>query len=114
METINFDQIKWEARKRKIKEALSDAWYETRSFMLNNREVVMCAIPVVLFGARRLAKIGDDLREDHHREKEIYDHSLGMYHELRRKMKPHEKIEFSERRKAGEPVVSILNSMRLL
>ena len=44
----------------------------------------------------------------------IYDHSLGMYHKLRRPMKPSEKIEIDRRRQMGESKIQILSSMGLL
>ena len=44
----------------------------------------------------------------------VYDRSLGIYHELRRKLKPSEAIEIDRRRANGESMIHILASMRLL
>lgn len=44
----------------------------------------------------------------------VYDHSLGMYHKLRRPLTPHEKTEIDRRRHNGESKIHILASMGLL
>ena len=111
---MKIDGMRWEIKKRalasKTKELSEKAW----EVITDHTELFLGLLPAVAFMARRAAKRSDERRETYHREKEVYDHSLGMYHELRRKMKPHEKLEFASRRKAGEPVVSILSNMRLL
>lgn len=44
----------------------------------------------------------------------VYDRSLGIYHELRRKLRPSEALEIDRRRSDGESMAHILASMRLL
>lgn len=44
----------------------------------------------------------------------VYDRSLGIYHELRRKLKPSEVRQIDARRANGESMTQILSSMRLL
>lgn len=44
----------------------------------------------------------------------IYDRSLGVYHKLRRPLRPSERIEYDQRKARGERVAQILASMGVL
>lgn len=49
-----------------------------------------------------------------YKEKFIYNRSLGCYHELRRKPTRNEYLTIEKRKKSGEALADILESMRLL
>lgn len=86
-----------------------------------NKELAIAMIPVGLMALRGAGKLVNsvDRKIDMKKEQElqelyIYDHSLGMYHKLRRPLKSSEKIEIDRRRAAGESKIQILSSMGLL
>lgn len=106
----------WELKYKATKKAeKAIKWCE------ENKELAIAMIPVGLVAIR---SIGNTIRSvdrkiDLKKEQElqdlyVYDHSLGMYHKLRRPLKPSEKIEIDRRRANGESKVQILSSMGLL
>lgn len=104
--------VKWNA-KRKFDNTVK--WCE------ENKELAIAMIPVGLIAIRGVgnAMRSIDRKIDMKKEQElqdlyIYDHSLGMYHRLRRPLRPSEKIEIDRRRANGESKIQILSSMGLL
>ena len=91
------------------------------NWMARNKEVTIALIPIGLLAARGIGNTIRSIDRKIDLEKEqklqdlyVYDHSLGMYHKLRRPMKPSEKIELDRRRTEGESKIQILASMGLL
>lgn len=104
--------VRWNAKKK------FDA---TVKWCEENKELALAMIPVGIMAVRTVGKtIGSiDRKIDLKKEQElqecyVYDHSLGMYHKLRRPLKPSEKIEIDRRRQNGESKIQILASMGLL
>ncbi len=104
--------VKWNAEKK---------FNDTRKWCEEHTELALAMIPiavVVVKGVgRTIASIDrkiDLVKEQELQELYIYDHSLGMYHKLRRPLKPNEKIEIDRRRQAGESKIQILSDMGLL
>lgn len=104
--------VRWNA-KRKFDNTVK--WCE------ENKELALAMIPVGLMvvkgvgnAARSIDRKIDMKREQDLQDLYIYDHSLGMYHKLRRPLKPSEKIEIDHRRANGESKIQILSSMGLL
>lgn len=64
--------------------------------------------------ARRIDHKIDLRKEQDLKDLYVYDRSLGIYHELRRKLRPSEALEIDRRRTNGESMAHILASMRLL
>ena len=86
-----------------------------------NKEIAIAMIPVALYGAKLVGNTVKSVNRKMDLKKEqelqdlyVYDHSLGMYHKLRRPMKPSEKVEMDRRRNEGESKIHILSSMGLL
>ena len=86
-----------------------------------NKELALAMIPVGLVVIRGIGNTvcSIDHKIDMKKEQEmqdlyVYDHSLGMYHKLRRPLRPSEKIEIDRRRQEGESKIQILSSMGLL
>lgn len=86
-----------------------------------NRELVIAMVPVGLVVAKGVGKtirsVNRKIDLKHEQELQelyVYDHSLGMYHKLRRPLRPSEKIEIDRRRKLGDSKIQILASMGLL
>ena len=103
-----------EVRKKKIKDFFKGIPRKAKEVWDNDKEMVLFIAPGVVYIVRRLAKLKDGAKEDHHRNCEIFDRSLGMWHDLRRPMTAKEKAAFAKRRADGESVLSILTSMGLL
>ncbi len=89
------------------------------------KEELIIASPFLLFGMKMAGGLVKDTirsidrkvdmkKEQDLQELYVYDHSLGMYHKLRRPLRPSEKIEIDRRRKDGESKIQILASMGLL
>lgn len=115
-----------------IKQDISNRWYGVRwnaeqkfkatvKWCEENKELALAMIPVAIVvfkgAGRTIASIDrkiDMVKEQELQELYIYDHSLGMYHKLRRPLKPREKIEIDRRRQEGESKIQILSDMGLL
>lgn len=121
--------------KEKLKNAKAEAeakWiafqyrFETKviavgNWVSRNKEVTIAMIPIGLVALRGIGNTIRSMDRKMDMEKAqklqdlyVYDHSLGMYHKLKRPMKPSEKIELDRRRNAGESKIQILASMGLL
>lgn len=86
-----------------------------------NEELAIAMIPVGIAAVKGVTSCvkSIDRKIDLKREQDlqdlyVYDHSLGMYHKLRRPLKHSEKIEIDHRRQEGETKIHILASMGLL
>ena len=90
-----------------------------------HKEELIISSPFLLFGMKMIGGLVKDTirsidrKVDMKKEQDlqdlyVYDNSLGMYHKLRRPLKPSEKIEIDRRRKEGESKIQILASMGLL
>ena len=104
----------WEVRKKKVKDLVRSIPQKAKDIWDKDKELVLFLAPGVVYVVRRLAKMTDGRKEDFHRNCQIFDHSLGMWHDLRRPMTAKEKELFAKRKKAGESTLSILTSMGLL
>ncbi len=96
---------------------------DAAAWAAQNKEIAIAMIPVALYGAKMVGNTVKSVNRKMDLKKEqelqdlyVYDHSLGMYHKLRRPMKPSEKIELDRRRNEGETKIQIqiLASMGLL
>lgn len=105
---------KWEVRKKKVKDFFKSIPQKAKYVWDNDKEVIMLIAPGVIYLVKRLGKHKDERKEAFHRDCQIFDHSLGMWHDLKRPMKAKEKELFAKRKKAGESTLSILASMGLL
>ncbi len=74
----------------------------------------IAAIGAINKMARRIDHKMDLHKEQQLKDLYVYDRSLGIYHELRRKLKPSEALEIDRRRANGESMARILSNMRLL
>ena len=113
-DTVDLREFKWEYRKRKVIDFFKSIPERLKYAWDNHKEEIIFFSPAVAFGVKKLFTLRKDKRDDFHRDQQVYDRSLGMYHTLKRPMRTDEKIEFDLRRKRGESVLSILRSMGLL
>ena len=108
---------KWIGFKVKAKAKAHEVW----DWACTHREeaTTIVTLGVMAIGAvgkecRRLDRKHDLKKEQELKDLYVYDRSLGIYHELRRKLRPSEVREIDARRQAGESMTSILSSMRVL
>ena len=87
----------------------------------DNKELAIALVPVGIVAFKTVTKMVmsvdrkiDLKRQEDLQELYVYDYSLGVYHKLRRPLKPSEKIEIDRRRQNGESKVQILASMGVL
>lgn len=111
---LTFKEFQRQARIKKAKDFIKSIPQKVKNVWDNDKELVLFLTPGVVYVVRSLTKIKIGRKEDYHRNCQIYDQSLGMWHDLRRQMSVKEKAEFAERRKSGESVLNILTSMKLL
>ena len=120
---MKFDELKanaearWTGFKVKAKVKAHEAW----EWACTHREE---ATTIVTLGVMAIGAIGKEARridrkmaikhEQDLKDLYVYDRSLGIYHELRRKLRPSEVREIDARRQQGESMTSILSSMRVL
>ena len=114
METIDFETMKKELKKEELKRKLK----KPIEMIRNNANVI---IPLAAAVSLETSKLIRECMRHHrtnkeikYKERTIYDHSLGRYVELKRKLTPEQALTIEERRANGEKLHMILNDMNLL
>lgn len=79
-----------------------------------NPELAITIIGSLAALTNKVWKVGTAMAETRHQNSTIYDHSLGMYWELKHPLTANERIIIERRRKNGEKYGQILSDMRLL
>ena len=119
---IDMNEIREECkRKSKWKFKFHEASRRARDWCKENIETITLAAPVILgvFGsitkvARSMLRRSTMSREQKWKDTHFYDRSLGYYVKVRRKPTNNELATISRRKKQGEKLTDILDSMRLL
>lgn len=111
----------WETVKEKAhaaKEKAVELGKATVEWCKENPEAALAITGLVAAAGRAVIREGvkarDEKRENDHRERYIYDRSLGMYWELKRPMTTAERCEFQRLKDEGYRTGDILRSMKLL
>ena len=108
---------------RNIRKARMKAWFrekyeDAKDFADRNKEVLAVAVPViggvVTAGIKAISKHAKLHKEHHLKNEYCYDRSLGHYWELRRKLTNSEWVEIDKRKKNGERLADILDSLKVL
>lgn len=119
----SFKELKQKASDKiwEIKYDMKQGFEKTVKWAEDNKELALALLPIGYIIVKDVGKTISSIdrkvdlaREQRLQELSVYDHSLGMYHQLKRPMKPEEKIELSIRVKNGEPKVEVLRNMGLL
>ena len=94
---------------------------ETLDWIVKNPEkaaIAVSAVSLVIGGAKNVARFANQQHrlntEKALKELNIYDRSLGCYHQLTRPLRAAEKVQIQKRRDHGEKMVNILNNMNVL
>ena len=108
---------KWTGFKVRAKRKVREVYQWT----LDNREetaVIISVGTVLIGGAFKTAKSINRRvcldKEQRFKELHVYDRSLGIYHELKHKLRPAEIQQIDIRRSQGESLAHILKDMKLI
>ena len=105
-------------KKAKRKAWIREKYHKTKTFVGDNKEILIAAIPVAgaLAGKmiKSISKHSSLKKEEHLKNEYCYDRSLGHYWELKRKLSNSEWIKIDKRKRNGEPLADILDDMKVL
>lgn len=111
-------QFKDEAKRREMKEKATRKLNEAKDWVKENKEVVALFLPIAVTGVKTATKVVHKNRnmrkEENLKNLYCYDRSLGHYWRLKRELSNREWLEIERRRKRGERLADILDSMRVL
>ena len=118
MEVVNMKDVKREARKRAIKERVTNSFRNGKDWVVRNKEAVITLTPIVIGGITTVAKVVGK-RVNLHKQEDLkdlycYDRSLGHYWRLRRELTNQEWLEIDKRKKNGERLSDILDELKVL
>lgn len=118
VEVVDFEK---EARRRQRMQSIKYGWDKFAGFIRDNQDILILTVPATVAVVGGVTKVASKALTAHtlnkeisFKEKTIYDHSLGRYVELKRKLTPAQALTIEERRAAGEKLHMILDDMNLL
>lgn len=112
----NSNYIKYKAEQLKVK--FKTRFRNFTYWCSRNKEVIITLAPIVISGTIALVKVIS--RHNNNRKSQelhdlyCYDRSLGHYWKLRRELTNKEWLEIDLRRKNGERLADILDSLKVL
>ena len=109
-----FRKLKWEIRKRKVKDAIKEAPRKTVNFCKTHGKELAASAPIIFAVGKKAVRMYGEHKEQVRKALEIYDYSLHRWCRLKRKMTHEEELEYKKRLRNGEKVYDILSTMRLL
>lgn len=107
-------EVKRAERKAKVdalKEKAKDIWSEYKGAIIVGTPLVLGIGKKMINHALRTHRLN---LEERNRYKHVYDPSLGMYYETRRKLTNKDKLTIDRRHKNGESIGSILEDLGIL
>lgn len=117
-ETCSFEDFKREQKKREIQTWLHNKAIKAKVWYANNKEIVDKIAPVIVVSGlamgKSMLKHRNLSKQEHIKEEYVYDNRLGHYWALKRKLSNREWLEVDRRKRDGEPLADILESMRVL
>lgn len=116
MNKEDFDRL-YQTAKRKTRNACSKVAFaakKTVKWASENPDLAMSVIGASLFFTQKAWRIGETVMDNRHQNSRIYDHSLGMYWDLKHPLTANERVTIERRRKSGENYGQILSDMKLL
>lgn len=117
---VDFEKVKKQIERKQFRDKVKTKLHDASQWIVDNKEVVLVAAPVVMTVTKGTFNIGGKLLKHHNlkleeklKDRRIYDRSTGHYVETRRKLKSTEWAEFDRRRRQGYSVQQIINDMGL-
>ena len=110
-----------ELKKRQKEEKRKERINNVLTWVSDNKEIVVCGISGLALFTKLGMKFGTSLVRKHNLKKEeqlkenyCYDRSLGHYWKLKRKLTNEEWVAIDTRKKNGERLADILDSLKVL
>ena len=100
--------------KAKVRQAKEWAAENQEKAFLIVTAIGSCGVKVISSTVKHRCKKAELRKEEELKEEYCYDRSLGHYWRLKRKLTNDEWLEIEHRRKNGERLADILNSMKVL
>lgn len=118
MEVVTMRDVKIEAKKRQILGWFNARIQNGKEFIIRNKEGLLTLTPVFIGGITTVCKVVGkrvNLRKQEQlKDLYCYDRSLGHYWRLRRELSNQEWVEIDRRKRNGERLSDILESMKVL
>ena len=112
------EDFKREAKRRELKEKIHEKLQNGKEWVMRNKELVITFTPIIIAGVTTVVKVvgkQSNLRKQEElKDLYCYDRSLGHYWKLRRELSNKEWLEVDRRKKGGESLSDILESMKVL
>lgn len=116
--TVKFEDIRRDVKKREIKEWFNTKIQKGKEFVIRNKEALIMLTPVAIKGVTTVTKVvGKHInlrKEESVKNLYCYDRSLGHYWSLKRELTNQEWLEIDRRKKNGERLADILSDFRVL
>ena len=114
----NIKDIYESQKVREFRSKVDKSFRDTRDWVIDNKEAIIVLAPIVIGLATPIIK-GVNKHITLNKAKDVkelycYDRSLGHYWSLRRELTNQEWITIDRRKKCGERLSDILESMRVL
>ena len=114
----DFKKIRKNYRKDQIKSWFTEQKRNVEAFLHNNKETIITLVPIVIGVGTYVIKTGVKQHQINKAERiknmYCYDRSLGHYWKLRRELSNSEWVEIDKRKKSGERLADILESLKVL
>lgn len=117
MPILDLTKMKVESKWHQFKERAKEKAVQAMQWVKENPELAAigaAGIGAAAKGAKKLLRTYNIHREQCNKERWIYDRSLGMYLKTKRPLRNKDYITINRRRKNGERLSDILQSMRIL
>lgn len=110
--------ITWEIRRREIKDKIMTTMTELKTFCVEHTELALAIgsgmAGAVGWGIKKFTKSRQIHKEELLKKNFCYDRSLGHYWRLKRELTNNEWVEIDRRKKNGERLADILDSLKVL
>lgn len=110
--------ITWQIKKAELKQKAKEKYNSVKTWCANNTELALAigsgVVGVVGWVAKTAVKVHSQHKEELLKNNYCYDRSLGHYWKLRRELTNSEWVEIDKRKKNGERLADILDSLKVL
>ena len=110
--------ITWQVKMADLKYKARQKWTDLKTFCIEHTDIALAigsgVAGVVGWGIKNLVKARNQKKEELLKNNYCYDRSLGHYWKLRRELTNSEWVEIDKRKKNGERLADILDSLKVL
>lgn len=110
--------ITWQIRRAEWKNKIQTGFQNVKNFVITSPEIALpiasAIVGAVGWGVKTLVKANHLRKATKLHDEYCYDRSLGHYWKLRRELTNSEWVEIDKRKKNGERLADILDSLKVL